>query len=177
MSICENVIKLWGNNDSLNRLKDACSKPCTLLTMAQKLNISLDCDIYRGNIRGSVILGDTLIILSNTWNPLNEFWDQICAALSIEYASKTEEPTEDIFYIHNDPDKKYFPENYALDICRRSDELAVNADRYYFESKEEAADWLYDNAANARAKKNSFRKWLNYFTVNNIGCWNTYVRD
>lgn len=51
------------------------------------------------------------------WSPNHELITALCSAYeNISYASASDEACEDIFEIYNDPDGKYYPFEYQIDI-------------------------------------------------------------
>jgi hypothetical protein len=180
-NICDNTIVFKGRPEVLKKLYNAiiqsANENLTFTETAELLGIVLPEETY---VRGEFVNyedydgGEIMKVYADTaWSPTYEYWDNLCEALGISYAALSEESGMEIYNIHNDPDKKFFPEKYVLDIWD-DNEAELKTDYCYFETDEEVVSYLNKNCSES-SKKDTLLQWINYLNEAKWGSIHKFV--
>ena len=180
-NICFNIMKIIGEEIRLTELKaslDKCleNNICSFRNVASILKVVIPDDV---SCRGEItyvdeVENDVLTLQTETaWGTMDEYWDTVTEQLELKYASLSEESGMGVYVIHNDPEGKYFPENYVIDIWEEHQDL--NSDYFYFETEEEMCEFMQEKISDQDFK--SFEDVRMYFDDVNFGTLHQYIRD
>lgn len=180
-NICFNIIKIFGEETKLEKLKallDKCleNNIRSLKKVAKVLKVTIPDDVCcRGDILYVDEIKDNILSLQTetAWSPMDEYWDIVTEQLEVHYASLSEECGMEIYVIHNDPEGRYFSENYGIDIWEEYQNLS--SDYFYFDTEKEICEFMQERIPDRQFR--SFEDVKRYFADADFGTAYEYVRD
>lgn len=112
--------------------------------------------------------GKLLIDVCTAWNSVPDYWKALCDKYSLQFSELVDVDGE--IFVENDCEKRYFPNEYRLEIWEEND--------YEFEDDEfESEELLLSYLSTKSCEVHSLEEWMQIFDDEEIGSIKEIERD